>query len=102
MDGTPREPRLRGFPAQRFRLPPCRDRQGGFAMHASSIPHAWHHWRERAVSDAPVAKRASAPASVADDSTRERLRAVRWVPIVVPGMALLMLVCASLIGSVLK
>lgn len=69
-------------------------------MHASSIPHVWHRWRDHAASDAAAVRRTSTNA--VDDSTRERLRAVRWVPIVVPGMALLMLVCASLIGSVLR
>ena len=75
-------------------------------MHAMSLSHAWHQWRER-----PVPKTAAPAQSIlqsgqatalADEPERPGLRAVHWLPLVVPGMAVLLLICASLIGSVLR
>lgn len=75
-------------------------------MHAMSLSDAWHHWREHAASNAAAAKRASPqslPATaLQDEPERLGLRAMHWLPLVVPGMAVLLLICASLIGTLLR
>jgi hypothetical protein len=75
-------------------------------MHAISLSGAWHHWREHAASRAPVAQRVAPRELTAavpeDDPERLGLRAVHWLPLVVPGMAVLLLVCASAIGTLLR
>jgi hypothetical protein len=77
----------------------------GFAMHASSLPDAWHRWRD-SVDDAFKPHIADAehpaPTSLADNPLRARLRPVRLVPLVVPGMALVLILCALGIGSLLR
>jgi hypothetical protein len=37
---------------------------------------------------------------ISDLPSRARLRAVRWLPLVVPAFAVLLLLCVALIGSV--
>ena len=77
----------------------------GFAMHASSLSHTWQHWRESVdhalrphVADAEH----PAPTSLADNPLRARLRPVRLVPLIVPGFALVLALCALGIGSLLR
>jgi len=74
-------------------------------MHASSLRHGWQHWRESVdyafhphLADAEH----PAPTSLADNPLRARLRPVRLVPLVVPGMALVLACCAMFIGSILR
>jgi hypothetical protein len=72
-------------------------------MHASSLPDAWHRWRD-SVADAfhPHLADPDHPTRLADNPIRARLRRVRLVPVVVPGMALLLACCAMLIGSLMR
>ena len=77
----------------------------GFAMHASSTSHTWQHWRESVdyalhphIADAEH----PAPTSLADNPLRARLRPVRLVPLIVPGFALVLALCAIGIGSLLR
>jgi len=37
---------------------------------------------------------------ISDLPSRARIRAVRWLPLIVPGFAVLLLLCVTLIGSV--
>jgi hypothetical protein len=74
-------------------------------MHASSLPDAWHRWRDSvayALHPHPADPDHPAPTRLADNPIRARLRQVRLVPLIVPGMALLLACCAMLIGSFLK
>ena len=74
-------------------------------MHASSFPDAWHRWCDNvayALHPHPVDPDHPAPTRLADNPIRARLRQVRLVPLIVPGMALLLACCAMLIGSFLK
>ena len=71
-------------------------------MHAPSLSHAWHRWHDHAAPTPTATPAQRASTDTTDDAEHARLHAVRWIPIIVPGMALLMLVCASLIGSVLR
>lgn len=77
----------------------------GFAMHASSLSHTWQHWRE-SVDDALHPHIADAehpaPTSLANNPLRARLRPVRLVPLIVPGFALVLALCAMGIGSLLR
>ena len=74
-------------------------------MHASSLPDTWHRWQHN-VADAFQPHIADAehpaPTSLADNPLRARLRPVRLVPIIVPGMALVLVFCALGIGSLLR
>lgn len=72
-------------------------------MHASSLPDAWHRWREH-VSYAlhPHPADPDHPTRLSDNPMRARLRQVRLLPLIVPGMALLLAFCAMLIGSLLR
>ena len=74
-------------------------------MHASSMSHTWQHWRESVdhalhphIADAEH----PAPTSLADNPLRARLRPVRLVPLIVPGFALVLVLCALGIGSLLR
>lgn len=40
------------------------------------------------------------PWRISDLPSRARIRAVRWLPLIVPGFAVLLLLCVTLIGSV--
>ena len=77
----------------------------GFAMHASSLPDTWHRWRGN-IADAfqPHLADAEHPAQtrLSDNPIRARLRPVRLVPLIVPGMALVLVCCAMAIGSLLR
>ena len=73
-------------------------------MHAT-FSETWHHWRD-SVDDAMHPHMADAehpgPTSLADNPLRAGLRPVRLIPLVVPGMAVLLLCCVVLIGSLLR
>ena len=74
-------------------------------MHAPSIPDTWHRWRdgvEYAFHPHLADPDHPAPTRLADNPIRARLRQVRLVPLIVPGMALLLACCAMLIGSLLR
>jgi hypothetical protein len=74
-------------------------------MHAHSLPDAWHRWRDH-VADAFHPHLADAdhpaPTRLSDNPIRARLRPVRLVPLVVPGMGLVLVLCAMAIGSLLR
>ncbi len=73
-------------------------------MHAPSISGTWHHWRDSmsyALHPHP-ADPDHPSTSVADNPTRARLREVRLLPLAIPGMALVLVCCAVLIGSLLR
>ena len=74
-------------------------------MHATSLSESWHHWRDQ-VADAfhPHMADAEHPVHVrlSDNPMRARLRQVRLLPLIVPGMALVLVCCALLIGSLLR
>jgi hypothetical protein len=74
-------------------------------MHAPSLPPSWHHWRER-VDDAMHPHMADAehpgPMRLSDNPMRARLRPVRLLPLLVPGMALVLVGGIALIGLVLR
>ncbi len=74
-------------------------------MHATSLPESWHRWQDK-VADAFHPHMADAehpaPTSLHDNPIRERLRPVRLVPLLVPGMALVLVCCALLIGTLLR
>ena len=74
-------------------------------MHAPSLSHSWQHWRER-VDDAMHPHMADAehpgPVRLSDNPMRARLRPVHLLPLVVPGMALVLVGCVALIGLVLR
>jgi hypothetical protein len=73
-------------------------------MHAPTLQlhvrrrHAPHRPFRRAVE---VAAARPARHSVADDPSRARIRSVRLIPLIVPGMAVFLLLCLGFIGSVL-
>jgi hypothetical protein len=73
-------------------------------MHATSLPETWHRVQDK-LADAFHPHMADAehpaPTRLADHPMRQRLRAVRLVPLVVPGMGLVLVSCALLIGSLL-
>ncbi len=72
-------------------------------MHASSFPETWHHWRDRIVYGMhPHMADPEHPTRLADNPLRAGLRPVRLIPLVVPGMAILLLCCVVLIGSLLR
>jgi hypothetical protein len=74
-------------------------------MHATSLPEAWHRWRD-SVADAFEPHMADAdhpaPTRLSDNPLRARLRQVRLIPLIVPGMGLVLVCCALLIGSLLR
>jgi len=74
-------------------------------MHAPSLPETWHHWQDK-LADAFHPHMADAehpaPMRLADNPMRQRLRAVRLVPLIVPGTGLVLIGCALLIGSLLR
>jgi len=73
-------------------------------MHASSLPATWHRWRDGVTHALQPHPAHFDPAShrLADNPIRARLRQVRLVPLIVPGMAVLLACCAVLIGSILR
>ena len=75
-------------------------------MHAISLSDAWHHWREHVASRASattwVSGQGAETADLEDDPERLGHKAVHWLPLVLPGMAILLLVCAVAIGSLLR
>ena len=74
-------------------------------MHATSWPETWRHWQDK-LADAFQPHMADAehpaPTRLADNPMRQRLRAVRLVPLIVPGTGLVLIGCALLIGSLLR
>ncbi len=70
-------------------------------MHATSLNDTLHRWRDK-VEYASHPHFADAehpgPTRLSDSPIRARLRPVRLVPIVVPGMALVLACCAMAIG----
>jgi hypothetical protein len=74
-------------------------------MHAHSLSDTWHHWRVR-VDDAMHPHMADAehpgPTRLSDNPMRARLRQVRLLPLLVPGMALVLVCCVALIGLLLR
>jgi len=74
-------------------------------MHAPSLPRALHHWRER-VDYAMHPHMADAehpgPIRLSDNPLRARIRPVHLVPLLVPGMGLVLVGAALLIGSLLR
>ena len=70
-------------------------------MHVSPSPETWHRWHDK-VHDAFQPHMADAehpaPTSLADNPIRARLRPVRLIPLAVPGLALVLVCCAMLIG----
>jgi len=74
-------------------------------MHASSLPAAWHRWRDgvaHAFQPHPAHFDDSASHRLADNPIRARIRQVRLLPLIVPGMAVLLVCCVALIGSILR
>lgn len=73
-------------------------------MHAPSLSDTWNHWRD-SVSYAlhPHPADPDHPSTrLADSPMRARLRGVRLLPLVIPGMALVLVGCALLIGTLLR
>jgi hypothetical protein len=73
-------------------------------MHAT-FSETWHHWRdnvEEAMHPHMADAEHPAPTSLADNPLRERIRQVRLLPLLVPGMALVLVAAAMLIGSLLR
>ena len=74
-------------------------------MHASSFADFRHHWRDRIdyalhphLTDAEHYE----SHRLADNPLRARLRQVRLIPLIVPGLAVMLLCCVALIGSILR
>lgn len=74
-------------------------------MHATSFADFRHHWRDRIV-DAmhPHLTDAEHYQShrLSDNPLRARLRQVRLIPLIVPGLAVMLVCCAVIIGSLLR
>jgi len=73
-------------------------------MHALSLHDTWHRWRDSlsyALHPHP-ADPEHPSTSLADSPVRARLRQVRLLPLAIPGMALVLVGCALLIGSLLR
>ena len=71
-------------------------------MHAPSLPH---HWRERldyAMHPHMADAEHPGPVRLSDSPLRARLRPVHLLPLLVPGMALVLVGAALLIGSLLR
>ena len=69
-------------------------------MHASTLAASWRHFRDQhwhAAADAP----ARAALHIADNPIRARIRSVRWLPLIVPAMALFLLAAIGVIGTLL-
>lgn len=72
-------------------------------MHASSLPEAWHRWRDSVeYAFHPHLADPDHPSRLSDNPIRARVRQVRLLPLLVPGMALVLVCCALLIGSLLR
>ncbi len=72
-------------------------------MHASSFPEAWHRWRDSVeYAFHPHQADPDHPTRLSDKPIRARVRQVRLLPLLVPGMALVLVCCALLIGSLLR
>ena len=72
-------------------------------MHASSLPEAWHRWRDSVeYAFHPHLADPDHPTRLSDNPIRARVRQVRLLPLLVPGMALVLVCCALLIGSLLR
>jgi len=73
-------------------------------MHASSVSATLHHWSDGiAHAFAPHPPHFDAESHrLSDNPMRERLRPIRLLPLVIPGMAVLLGVCAVLIGSLMR
>lgn len=74
-------------------------------MHASSFADLRHSWRDH-LADAlhphqPDAEHFESH-RLADNPMRARIRYVRFVPLIVPGLAVLLAVCAVTIGSLMR
>ena len=74
-------------------------------MHASSFADFRHHWHDRVEyalhPHLPDAEHFESH-RLADNPMRERIRYVRFVPLIVPGLAVLLACCAVVIGSLLR
>ena len=73
-------------------------------MNAPSLRDTWHRWHD-SLSYAlhPHPTDPDHPSTrLADDPIRARLRPVRLLPLAVPGMALVLVGCALLIGTLLR
>ena len=74
-------------------------------MHASSFAELRHHWHDRidyALHPHMTDAEHYESHRLSDNPLRARLRGVRFVPLVVPGLALLLACCAVVIGSLLR
>lgn len=73
-------------------------------MHAASFSETWHQWRD-SVSHAfePHPPHFEAESHrLNDNPMRARLKPIHLLPLAIPGMAVLLAVCAVLIGSLLR
>ena len=74
-------------------------------MHVSSfadIRHRWHDRIEYAMHPHMTDAEHYESHRLSDNPMRARLRMVRLLPLIVPGLAVMLAVCAVLIGSVLR
>ncbi len=74
-------------------------------MHAPSLPQALQHWRERvdyAMHPHMADDEHPGPIRLSDNPMRARIRQVHLLPLLVPGMALVLVGAALLIGSFLR
>ena len=74
-------------------------------MHAIHMPSGWERFRERlsyALHPHPTDAEHPASHRLKDNPDRARLGEVRMVPLAVPGMALVLLLVALLIGSLMR
>ena len=74
-------------------------------MHATSFADLRHSWHDR-IADAmhphlPDSEHFESH-RLSDNPMRARIRYVRFVPLIVPGLALLLACCAVVIGSLLR
>ena len=73
-------------------------------MHAHSLHDTLHRWRDGmsyALHPHPADPERPST-SLADNPQRARLRQVRLLPLAIPGMALVLVGCALLIGTLLR
>ena len=73
-------------------------------MHAPSLRATGHRWRDSlSVAFHPHPADPDHPSPrLSDDPIRARLRPVRLLPLAIPGMGVVLVCCALLIGSLLK
>ena len=74
-------------------------------MHVSSFAEIRHHWHDRieyAMHPHMTDAEHYQSHRLADNPLRARLRMVRLVPLIVPGLALMLACCAMLIASILR